>query len=71
MKKIEYMDLDRLGASALVLDFYSNTYPLEIFRLENGTYNIIGAICASANDDADLLDTLEDIASECANASIG
>lgn len=70
MEKIECMDLDRLGASAIVLDFYNNTDPLEIFRLKDGTYSIRGAIYASAADSFDLLNTLECIASECANASI-
>lgn len=44
MKKVEYADLAKIGATKEQLNTYSSTDPLEIYLDDDGTYTIAGIV---------------------------
>ena len=64
MKKIEYADLVKLGASDTALKAYNDTDPLDIFELPDGFYKVTGAFDYIAGDAEDLLAYLESLADD-------
>lgn len=66
MKKIsiETAALEALGASAKALQYYHDTDPIDIYQLEDGSYEVTGAIPFYAETVCDLLRELDALADE-------
>lgn len=63
MKKIEFAELLRMGATEKQLETYSNSDPLAIYETDSGEYKMIGIIeqdNMTAHDVLEMLDTLSD-----------
>jgi len=60
-KRIEYRELKIMGASKKALDFYSNSDPLNIYKVGD-TYRITGIIECECDSDAELIATLDEYA---------
>lgn len=59
MTTIEFRQLRALGCSKKALDFYSNTDPLKIVQLNDGSYKVIGIVNCIASNDDELINILE------------
>ena len=66
MKKtrIEYRQLRIIGCSEKALSFYSDSDPLDIYELDDGSYTVSGVIDINASNADDLRRILDDLAED-------
>lgn len=64
MTIIEFRQLRALGCSKKALDFYSDTDPLKIVQLNDGSYKISGFDNRIVSNDDELVNLLEFYAQE-------
>ncbi len=63
MKRIEFAELLRMGATEKQLETYSNSDPLTIYETDSGEYKMTGIIeldNMAAHDVLEMLDALSD-----------